>query len=237
MFTTGSDSSYDTIDQVYRWLLHFASNHRTTQHQKGKVCWSIMKFTREMLEEELCCSICFDLYDKPVMLPCSHNFCGSCIQNLIHHRQKRVERAESPGSVICTINCPTCRRSVSVDTTRIDLLPTNKTLENIVQLFTDTYGDLKKDDVAPPPLIDIDGTEICAAHFQRKTLYCYPCKSWMCIECLEKHQDTCSKGAATFDSRKETCKEDDSSLTSVSVPGFTFDFVTFTCQWFTSLRL
>lgn len=69
------------------------------------------------LEEELQCSICADFYNNPVLLPCSHTFCSSCIRRYF----------SSQGFNSC---CPTCRFKSSVQ----DFIP-NRSVENIVSLF------------------------------------------------------------------------------------------------------
>ncbi|XP_042372760.1 E3 ubiquitin/ISG15 ligase TRIM25-like, partial [Plectropomus leopardus] len=47
-------------------------------------------------EQELTCSICLDLFDKPVSTPCGHNFCQACIGGYW------------ASSSVCT--CPLCKR-------------------------------------------------------------------------------------------------------------------------------
>ena len=34
----------------------------------------------EGLVEECTCSICFELFDHPIQLPCQHSFCKACLQ-------------------------------------------------------------------------------------------------------------------------------------------------------------
>ncbi|KAJ4943557.1 hypothetical protein JOQ06_006057 [Pogonophryne albipinna] len=33
------------------------------------------------LEEDLCCSVCHDIFKDPVVLSCSHSFCRACLQS------------------------------------------------------------------------------------------------------------------------------------------------------------
>uniref|UniRef100_A0A3B5M347 Uncharacterized protein n=1 Tax=Xiphophorus couchianus TaxID=32473 RepID=A0A3B5M347_9TELE len=49
-----------------------------------------------MLEEDLLCPVCLDIYKDPVFLPCSHSLCKACLLNI------RRERREP--------SCPVCRR-------------------------------------------------------------------------------------------------------------------------------
>ncbi|XP_078073397.1 zinc-binding protein A33-like isoform X2 [Mustelus asterias] len=68
------------------------------------------------MEDELCCSVCHDLYKDPVLIDCDHSFCRSCITQ---YWEKAV-----------TASCPICRK----ETSSRDLRP-NRTLSNIVELF------------------------------------------------------------------------------------------------------
>ncbi|XP_051555436.1 E3 ubiquitin/ISG15 ligase TRIM25-like isoform X2 [Myxocyprinus asiaticus] len=52
-----------------------------------------------MLEEELTCPVCLDLYRDPHMLPCGHNFCLPCLRRL----KSRSDRGR--------LRCPECRQS------------------------------------------------------------------------------------------------------------------------------
>lgn len=52
-----------------------------------------------VLEEELTCPVCLDLYREPHLLPCGHNFCLQCLRRL----KNRSERGR--------LRCPECRES------------------------------------------------------------------------------------------------------------------------------
>uniref|UniRef100_A0A8B9JTP0 Tripartite motif containing 110 n=1 Tax=Astyanax mexicanus TaxID=7994 RepID=A0A8B9JTP0_ASTMX len=52
-----------------------------------------------VLEEELTCPVCLDLYRDPRLLPCGHNFCLPCLRRL----KSRSERGR--------LRCPECRQS------------------------------------------------------------------------------------------------------------------------------
>lgn len=45
------------------------------------------------------CSICMDLYDKPIMLECTHVYCGKCLLNWLNINNNQ--------------NCPTCRKKIN----------------------------------------------------------------------------------------------------------------------------
>lgn len=62
-----------------------------------------MAFTQSeqfrILQEELTCPVCLELYRNPYLLPCGHNFCKSCLD----HLKRQAERGR--------FRCPECRES------------------------------------------------------------------------------------------------------------------------------
>ncbi|KAM3590715.1 uncharacterized protein V6R79_014990 [Siganus canaliculatus] len=52
-----------------------------------------------VLQEELTCPVCLDLYRDPFLLPCGHNFCKTCLDRL----KRQAERGR--------FRCPECRDS------------------------------------------------------------------------------------------------------------------------------
>lgn len=52
-----------------------------------------------VLQEELTCPVCLDLYRNPYLLPCGHNFCKNCLD----HLKRQAERGR--------FRCPECRDS------------------------------------------------------------------------------------------------------------------------------
>ncbi|XP_077999711.1 uncharacterized protein LOC144452486 [Glandiceps talaboti] len=72
------------------------------------------------MENELTCCICLELFDSPVILPCSHNFCRGCVRGLLEHGNMR---------------CPTCRAQVNHRYRTVDDFQINRTLSNIISEF------------------------------------------------------------------------------------------------------
>ncbi|XP_020789612.1 nuclear factor 7, brain-like [Boleophthalmus pectinirostris] len=54
-------------------------------------------------EEELCCPICQDIYTDPIVLSCSHSFCGVCLEDWWKTKE--------------TKECPLCMKNISEDPT------------------------------------------------------------------------------------------------------------------------
>lgn len=83
----------------------------------------------DTLEEDLTCSVCYSLFSDPRVLPCSHTFCKSCLDNLV--------QASSNYSIWrplrMPLKCPNCRSVAELPPSGVDALPTNVCLRAIVE--------------------------------------------------------------------------------------------------------
>ncbi len=123
------------------------------------------------MEHELTCCVCLELYVKPLLLPCGHNFCRKCILGLIQH-------AGGQGVIRRTFTCPKCRREISLEGSRlrgVDNLPGNQVLDNIVKVYKNEKETL------PPSL---PSSKLCSSHCKPRTLYCHTCSKLVCEECI-----------------------------------------------------
>ncbi|XP_072282012.1 E3 ubiquitin/ISG15 ligase TRIM25-like [Pyxicephalus adspersus] len=77
------------------------------------------------LREELNCSICLNVFEDPVMLKCGHNFCSTCITNVL--------RAQEGSGVY---SCPQCRMQFQEQ----PALQRNIVLRNIIAHFQSTHS-------------------------------------------------------------------------------------------------
>ncbi|KAG7472220.1 hypothetical protein MATL_G00106550 [Megalops atlanticus] len=73
-----------------------------------------MAANASFLEQELCCSVCCEIFKDPVVLKCSHSFCRVCLQQCWREKSSR--------------ECPICRRKSTVDQPPVSLA-----LKNIVE--------------------------------------------------------------------------------------------------------
>ncbi|KAJ8377814.1 hypothetical protein AAFF_G00251330 [Aldrovandia affinis] len=69
-----------------------------------------------LLEEELSCPVCTEIFMDPVVLKCSHSFCKACLQKCWEQKGSR--------------ECPNCRRKSSMEE-----LPLNLSLRNTCEAF------------------------------------------------------------------------------------------------------
>ncbi len=78
------------------------------------------------LEDELTCCVCLELYDEPLILPCSHNICKKCASELILHGTGATRRL---------FQCPKCRGDVKLDPCLgLEGLQGNRVLDNIIKV-------------------------------------------------------------------------------------------------------
>ncbi|XP_078579763.1 putative E3 ubiquitin-protein ligase MID2 [Branchiostoma floridae x Branchiostoma japonicum] len=114
----------------------------------------------EALESELTCPMCLDLFDCPLQLPCLHNLCRKCVQDLEAFSKNADKigggaqggiKKGPPGQAKpkAKITCPTCRRNIPLDERGVDSLSRNMVLQNIVDRFRDAR-DKGKHNTAPP---------------------------------------------------------------------------------------
>ncbi|XP_033741054.1 tripartite motif-containing protein 59-like [Pecten maximus] len=125
------------------------------------------------LEEELSCTICLDLYDDPVSLPCQHNFCRKCIH--AHLQQKSDVLVHVLGGQPRRFQCPNCRESTELTDAGIKILPKNFALQNIISKLQAVKSENDEEDVR-----EIN----CCHHNKPLMVYCNTCEEAMCIDCI-----------------------------------------------------
>ncbi|KAJ8261638.1 hypothetical protein GJAV_G00156580 [Gymnothorax javanicus] len=113
-------------------------------------------------EDELCCSVCFDIYKEPVVLKCSHSFCKVCLKQFWEEKRSR--------------ECPICRRKASMDQ------PINLALRNIVESYLQQKN---KGEIAEK------SEALCNLHGEKLLLFCEQDKEPLCLICQtsKKHRN------------------------------------------------
>uniref|UniRef100_A0A8D0CCE9 Zinc-binding protein A33-like n=1 Tax=Scleropages formosus TaxID=113540 RepID=A0A8D0CCE9_SCLFO len=111
-----------------------------------------------LLEEDLSCPVCRDIYKEPVLLSCTHSFCQACLER--SWEQKGVRE------------CPVCRKRCDAE----QPIP-NRALRNTCESFQKEKGNW-----AP------SGFEVlCGLHRRELQLYCIKDEEPVCIECVTLH--------------------------------------------------
>ncbi|XP_061078463.1 E3 ubiquitin-protein ligase TRIM35-like [Conger conger] len=117
-----------------------------------------------LLEEELSCSVCSEIFRDPVVLRCSHSFCKACLQQYWDQKESR--------------ECPVCRRRASMD-----FPPINLSLRNTCEAFLKERSQRAE-----------AGSEVlCSLHSEKLKLFCLEDQIPICVICQtsrkhEKHK-------------------------------------------------
>ncbi|KAJ8281419.1 hypothetical protein GJAV_G00067450 [Gymnothorax javanicus] len=114
-----------------------------------------------LLEEELSCPVCSEIFRDPVVLNCSHSFCKDCVQQ--YWEQKGSQE------------CPVCRRRHSYEH-----LPPNLSLRNACEAFLKERSQRAK----------AGSEELCSLHSEKLKLFCVEDQIPICVVCQtsEKHE-------------------------------------------------
>uniref|UniRef100_UPI003AAE750D tripartite motif-containing protein 59 n=1 Tax=Centroberyx gerrardi TaxID=166262 RepID=UPI003AAE750D len=118
------------------------------------------------LEEDLTCSVCYSLFSDPRVLPCSHTFCKTCLDNVL-----QVSANYSIWRPLrLPLKCPNCRSVVELPPTGVDALPTNVSLRAIIEKY-------QRDSQPRPPS--------CPEHHRQPlNVYCVQDRQLICGLCL-----------------------------------------------------
>ena len=126
---------------------------------------TLLKSKMAGLEEHVTCSICMDLYNDPLALPCLHSFCRHCVQGLF--------------SSSLTLTCPECRKEIYTESRGIDNLPRNFQLAGIVESYKK-----ENDDVLRQRAGMSSSQQQCEQHTLPGELMCKTCQTALCFNCL-----------------------------------------------------
>ncbi|KAG5847921.1 hypothetical protein ANANG_G00131360 [Anguilla anguilla] len=115
-----------------------------------------------LLDEELSCPVCSEIFRDPLVLSCSHSFCKACLQQYWEQKGSR--------------ECPVCRRRSSMDSPRPNL-----SLSNICEVFLKERSQRAK-----------AGSEVlCSLHSEKLKLFCLEDQIPVCVICQtsKKHEN------------------------------------------------
>ncbi|XP_064177155.1 E3 ubiquitin-protein ligase TRIM35-like [Anguilla rostrata] len=130
-------------------------------------------------EDDLCCSVCCDIFKEAVVLKCSHSFCRECVQQYWEEKSSR--------------ECPICRRTASMREP-----PANLALRNIVESYLKQKTERETTDKR--------GAH-CSLHGEKLLLFCKHDQEPLCLVCQtsKKHKDhpVCPVEEAVLDLKEE----------------------------------
>ncbi|KAK1876227.1 E3 ubiquitin-protein ligase TRIM63 [Dissostichus eleginoides] len=133
----------------------------------------------ESLEQQLSCPICLEMFTKPVViLPCQHNLCRGCANDLF---ESRNAYHYSGG----TFRCPTCRHEVVLDRHGVFGLQRNLLVENIIDMYKQQQegkGQLEEEEEVRKK--EVGDEPRCREHEEEKiNIYCVTCQTPTCSMC------------------------------------------------------
>lgn len=111
-----------------------------------------------LLESDLSCPVCRELFRDPLLLSCGHSFCGGCLEASWKHKHTKT--------------CPVCRKNCDGETP----IP-NRALKNTTESFQKEKGWR----ITGAPQV------ICGLHQRDLHLYCVHDEELMCAECVVLH--------------------------------------------------
>ncbi|KAL2104318.1 hypothetical protein ACEWY4_001186 [Coilia grayii] len=123
------------------------------------------------LERQLICPICLEVFTKPVViLPCQHNLCRKCANELY---QPSLFQVGTGGR----FRCPSCRHEVVLDRHGVYGLQRNLLVENIIDVYKQESASSR-----PPPKVPVQLN--CEEHEGEKVnIYCISCNVPTCSLC------------------------------------------------------
>ncbi|KAF3697425.1 Tripartite motif-containing protein 54 [Channa argus] len=159
--------------------MSLAANLSCLQRDSGGV---EREATLAMLEKQLICPICLELFNKPVViLPCEHNLCRKCANELYQPSlfQARTTMLVNSGR----FHCPTCRNEVVLDRHGVYGLQRNLLVENIIDIYKQEVSNAPSP--VPPPTPSTPSSHlICSDHEGEKVnIFCLTCQVPTCSLC------------------------------------------------------
>ncbi|KAK2860475.1 hypothetical protein Q7C36_004641 [Tachysurus vachellii] len=128
-------------------------------------------FNTFLIEEQLQCSVCLDIFTKPVSTPCGHNFCMVCLNKYWDNSQR------------CT--CPLCKKEYS----KRPQLCVNTFVSNLAAEFKESLKVKSSSHTKEPPAAQGHvPCDVCTDQTQMALTSCLDCGMSFCATHLEHHK-------------------------------------------------
>ncbi|CAG5110031.1 Oidioi.mRNA.OKI2018_I69.chr2.g4482.t1.cds [Oikopleura dioica] len=143
--------------------------------------------TESKVDRAISCPECRERLKRPIlMLPCAHNLCQKCAQNIFDNKAIVMRNARSDRH---KIRCPCCRKEVVLDMHGIHGLTRNLVIEQFIETF-EKHEKLKKSGKTLPPPRSRKTVALkyippsCKTHKNQKlNIYCNDCSELTCTLC------------------------------------------------------
>ncbi|CAM9637056.1 unnamed protein product [Lampetra fluviatilis] len=134
---------------------------------------------RDDLERQLLCPICLEMFSKPVViLPCQHNLCRKCANDVF---QSRGGGPSIGGGG--RFRCPSCRHEVLLDRHGVYGLQRNLLVENIIDIYKQQQQQLQPSRGAAAAARKVDEPHCVEHEEERVNIYCASCRTPTCSLC------------------------------------------------------
>ncbi|XP_038845236.1 tripartite motif-containing protein 35-like [Salvelinus namaycush] len=137
---------------------------------------AVSSHSSSMLEDELTCSVCCEIFRDPVVLKCTHSFCRACLQQFWNQKKARRE-------------CPVCRRKCSLTEPTVSLA-----LKNVADTFFREQRSQGEAGGGPDRGgIPVKSEAKCHTHGEVLKLFCQDDAEVLCCVChtSKRHQGHC----------------------------------------------
>ncbi|XP_072570781.1 E3 ubiquitin-protein ligase TRIM69 isoform X3 [Paramormyrops kingsleyae] len=142
-----------------------------------------VKGRAQRLSKDLTCSICLDLFKKPVSLPCDHTFCRACIAGFWSRpprlgQDQAQDQGQNPNSNQCGVtvaSCPQCREVFPSQSCR-----PNRIVASIVESYCQG---LEEGESLGTGRAAAEAMPQCARHQEDLKLFCEDDQELVCLVC------------------------------------------------------
>ncbi|XP_041485513.1 E3 ubiquitin/ISG15 ligase TRIM25-like [Lytechinus variegatus] len=116
---------------------------------------------KKVVNQNLECPVCLNIFNEPKILSCSHTFCKGCLDSLLGYLPEELK-----------LLCPVCRKETVVPDGEVSNLQTNLTVRALVedvQTQVQMCSNCDQEDAAPA------------------AVYCKDCSDYLCESCHKMH--------------------------------------------------
>ena len=141
---------------------------------------------KQVLENEVTCPLCLDIYKEPKKLPCDHVYCKECLNSL----------AEMTPNA--TISCPECRFITQPLYNDVGNFPTAFRVNRLIQAYHQVQAKAPpippvpaaRTKIKQPPRSQKSKDVNCKHHTtQPLVFYCESCQKSLCPDCVLMTQE------------------------------------------------
>ena len=134
---------------------------------------------KQVLEKEITCPLCLDIFKEPKKLPCDHVYCKECLRGL------------AQTTLNATISCPECRFITQPLHNDVSNFPTAFRINRLIQAFHQVQVKAPPIPAVRTKLIKSPSIKDNCKHHSTQPLvfFCESCKKSLCPDCVLATQE------------------------------------------------